>query len=142
MSEFDLPDVNVLVALLHPQHVHHQAAQAWFAATASFATTAITEAGFLRVSLNPAVAGLPVPGSAALASLGSVRAQPRWRFLADDSSLAEAHIGLSGLVGFRQVTDLHLVNLAARHAARLITFDTKIRPVLASGDRDVVHVLS
>ncbi|MDL9948009.1 PIN domain-containing protein [Gordonia sp. ABSL11-1] len=142
MSETDLPDVNVLVALVHPGHVHHQPAQEWFADVVRFATTPITEAGLMRVALNRTVMGRAVRGGDAVATLRSLRAHDRATFLADDSSLADAAIDLAGLVGFRQVTDLHLVNLAARSGARLVTFDTKIEPVLGPSDRRLVLTLS
>jgi predicted nucleic acid-binding protein len=48
----DLLDVNVLVALLVPEHQHHAAATTWFAAhaaTEGWATCALTELGVIRV---------------------------------------------------------------------------------------------
>ncbi|MDR3068848.1 MAG: PIN domain-containing protein [Cellulomonas sp.] len=141
MSDLDLPDVNVLVALLHPGHVHHQTAQRWFTGAERFATTPITESGLLRMALNPAVMGTETGAAAALASLRSLRSDVRARFLADDSSLAQATIDLVGLVGHKQVTDLHLVNLAATHDARLVTLDKRIRLTLAPGDQARVVLL-
>ena len=137
----DLPDVNVLVALLHPAHVHHLQAQKWFTSTQRFATTPITESGFIRMALNPVVAGQVTSLGDAMSSLSSVRADKRAEYVADDTSLAVPAIDLVGLVGFRQVTDFHLVNLAARHSARLVTFDRKIALTLAPRDRRLVHGL-
>jgi toxin-antitoxin system PIN domain toxin len=129
MSDLDLPDVNVLVALLHPDHVHHRAAQEWFASVTRFATTPVTESGMLRMALNPAVMGGTASAEIAMASLRSLRSHERAEFLSDDSSLAESRLDLIGMVGFRQVADLHLVNLAAMHSARLVTFvDRSLRP--------------
>lgn len=141
MSDLELPDVNVLVALLHPSHARHRQAQRWFAAASRFATTPITESGVVRLALNPAVAGSKVSASAAFASLRSLREDRRAEFLPDDSSLAEPAIGLHGLVGFRQVTDLHLVNLAARHEARFVTFDARIASALLPADASRVIAL-
>lgn len=141
MTDLDLPDVNVLIALLHPDHVHHRAAHAWFATVNRFATTPITESGFLRLALNPRITGDSVSASVAIASLQSLRAHPRAEFLPDATSLADPLIDVVALVGFRQVTDLHLVNLAAQHTARLVTFDAKISPTLAAADQDLVHTL-
>jgi uncharacterized protein len=142
MSEIDLPDVNVLVALVHRGHVHHQPAQEWFADVVRFATTPITEAGLMGIALNRTVMGHSVHGAEAVATLRSLRAHDRSTFLPDDSSLADARIDLAGLVGSRQVTDLHLVNLAALHGARLVTFDTTIAPVLSPDDQRVVLTLA
>ena len=47
-----LLDVNVLVALLVPEHEHHVAAQDWFtteAGTDGWATCVVTELGAIRV---------------------------------------------------------------------------------------------
>ena len=51
-----LLDVNVLVALFDPDHVHHQLAHDWFAETraSGWATCAVTEIGFVRVVSQPA----------------------------------------------------------------------------------------
>lgn len=136
-----LPDVNVLVALLHPNHVHHQLAHAWFENTAAYATTPITEAWLVRLALNTLVTGATTTTSAALASLRSLRDDPRASFLVDDSTLAMPEVDLTGLVGHRQVTDIHLVNLVAKHSAVLVTFDRALRQTLMPTDRDHVHVI-
>ena len=49
-----LLDVNVLVALAWPNHVHHVAARAWFndVGQKRFATCPVTQSGFVRVSSN------------------------------------------------------------------------------------------
>lgn len=49
----ELPDVNVLVALLQPSHVGHEMAMQWFESVESYATTPVTELGFVRLALNP-----------------------------------------------------------------------------------------
>lgn len=140
MTDIDLPDVNVLVALLHPGHIHHSTAQGWFSKSERFATTAITESGFLRLALNPSVMGSRIRAADALTSLRSLRMDPRAEFLPDDSTLTNAQIDLVGLVGHKQVTDLHLVNLAASHHARLVTLDTKIKQTLTADDH--IHVVT
>ncbi len=44
-----LLDVNVLLALVSPDHVHAGRAHAWFEGVTAWATTPITEAGPLRL---------------------------------------------------------------------------------------------
>ena len=136
-----LLDVNVLVALVLDQHVHHVAAHRQFAGVAErWFTTPLTEAGLLRLLLTPAVAGREVAGAEALEVLRGLHAQSGWSYLTDDASLAAPAIEASVLAGRKQVTDLHLVNLAAAHEATLVTFDARILPLLAPKDRGHVRV--
>lgn len=126
MSAPFLLDVNVLVALAWPNHVHHAAARAWFALTGhtAWATTPITEAGFVRVSSNAAALPTAVNPADALALLGQMRRRPGHVFLPDDveSVLGEV-VPPERVASHRQVTDAHLLALARRHGARLATLD-------------------
>lgn len=136
-----LPDVNVVVALLHPNHVHHLLAHEWLSSARRFATTPMTESGFLRLALNPRIAAEKPSRSVALSSLQSLRNDSRAVFLEDDTSLTAARIDLAGLSGYRQVTDMHLINLAAANDAVLVTFDRALPETLMQGDRGCVDVI-
>jgi len=136
-----LPDVNVLVALTNPNHLHHDLAHEWFASVTRFATTPITESGLLRLSLNPAVTRQEVAPAQAIATLNSVRHDERAEFLADTTTLAAPRIDLSALAGHRQVTDLHLANLAASSNAVLVTFDRGLPDALIRADRKHVQLI-
>lgn len=139
-----LPDVNVLVALAVPEHVHHLTASRWWSTldeASAWGTVAVTEAGFVRLMLNPRVVGHRLPASTVLDALVSLRADPRHRQVSDDSSLAAPRIDLTALMGHPQVTDLHLVNLVAGIDAQLVTLDRGIAAALAPADRRHVHVL-
>lgn len=134
-------DVNVLIALANEHHVHHAAAHAWFPSVGAWATTPMTEAAFVRLQSNPAVTGKDTSCTAAVAALEAMRRHPRHRFIHDDSSLAAATIDLANLLGHRQVTDFHLVNLCARRGAVLATFDARIGAALAPDDRRLVQLV-
>lgn len=137
-----LLDLNVLIALAWPQHVHHERAHAWFATrTTTWLTTPITEAGFLRLSTNPAVVTQRVSMSDALAMLAAIRGVAGHSFLPDSSSLAIPTISLAAVATSRHVTDAHLVNLAVASGARLATLDRGLEQMLASPDRKHVTVL-
>ncbi len=141
-TEPALLDLNVLIALAWPQHVHHTRAHQWFAGWGRpWATSAITEAGFVRLSMNAAVVGAPVSAASALASLAAMRSVPGHTYVADHSTLAEPAIALDRLATSRQVTDAHLVNLAARAGSVLATFDRRILDLLEPTDRHHVMVL-
>ncbi|HVW34365.1 MAG TPA: TA system VapC family ribonuclease toxin [Acidimicrobiia bacterium] len=131
-----LLDVNVLVALAWPTHVHHGPARHWFAGHhgEGWATTPVTEFGFVRVSSNAAAVGAALTPAEALTVLAQIRARPGHRSWADDLSPTDArYVDPVRLVGHRQVTDAHLLALARRHDGRLATLDRGVAD-LAGGD--------
>lgn len=138
-----LLDVNLLIALSWPQHVHHHRAHAWFAAEGRhrWATTPLTETGFVRISSKSALIPWAVPVAEAVAALAVMRASPGHSFLPDGSSLADPRIETGGLATTNQVTDLHLVNLAAESGAVLATLDSTIPSYLTEPDRAFVALL-
>lgn len=141
-----LLDVNTLLALAWPNHVHHRPAQRWFRDhhAHGWATCPLTESGFVRVSSSPqATAEAKSPAEAVLL-LRRLVALEGHAFWADDVSLArEEHLPLERLIGYRQVTDAHLLTLAIHHGGRLVTFDRAIRTLVpaASDPDDVLLVL-
>lgn len=137
-----LLDVNVLLALSLPTHQHHELAGAWFGDRPDWATTPITESAFVRLLTNPRVVGFSIPVGQALDALREMRELPGCAFLKDDTSLAEPAIDVARLAGTKQVTDFHLVNLAARHGVVLATFDGSLKRSLFVDDRRHVHVIS
>lgn len=141
-AELWLCDVNVLVGLSLATHLHHRAAHAALAAhDGGWATCPTTESALVRLVLNPAVTGLAFAAADVLEQLSAMRRDPRWRWLSDSESLATPTIDTSVLQGHQQVTDLHLVNLAAASGAVLVTFDAAIVGALAPLDRRHVRVL-
>ena len=123
-----LLDVNVLVALAWPSHTAHAAAHAWFgrAADRGWATTPITECGFVRVSSNRAALPLATaPGTAARA-LRKMAGQGRHEFWPDDVAWVVGDADPVTVATHAQVTDAHLVALARAHAGRLVTFDAPL----------------
>ena len=95
----------------------------------------------MRLVLNPVVVGATFTAATALEVLRGLRALPLHRFLEDDSSLAAPHIDVAALVGHRQVTDYHLVDLVARKGAQLATFDSRLVASLAPEDRRHVTII-
>lgn len=131
----------MLLALTNPAHQHHTIAHAWLSGVERFLTTPVTEIGLLRLLLNPAVTGQAVSARQALDVLSGVKGHERAEFTPDTGSLAEPAIDLVGLVGHRQVTDLHLVDLARRAGCTLATFDRRLAGALVAADRALVTVL-
>lgn len=123
----ELADVNVLVSLAWPNHVHHGPSRAWFAefGHAGWATSPITESGFIRVSSNRRVLPDARSVSEAVGVLRALRAIGHHRFWSDDVSPVDSHeVEFESLSGYRQVTDAMLVSLAGRRRGRFVTFDS------------------
>ncbi|MFT4189100.1 MAG: PIN domain-containing protein [Aeromicrobium sp.] len=137
-----LLDVNVLLALSWDQHIHHHVAHERFSEVEAWSTCPVTEAGLIRLLMTEQVVGRKVSGGEALGQLDAMRQVPGWSFLTDAVSLAESHIDTRVLMGRRQVTDLHLVNLAAANETTLVTFDAALKASLAPADRPWVTVWS
>lgn len=141
-----LLDVNLLVSLAWPNHVHHSIAQAWFQERGSdrWATTPVTEAGFVRVSSNRSAIPTAVTPSEALVLLTRVRAVNGHIFLPDDVEqlLGDGLVDGSRLVGYRLVTDAHLLAVARRHGARLATLDRGVATMAGPRAIDIVLVQS
>jgi toxin-antitoxin system PIN domain toxin len=131
-----LLDVNVLVALAWPNHVHHDVALDWFkrSQSAGWATCPLTESGFVRVSSNQRAIPEAKSPQEAILLLRQVVALPHHHFLSDDISMARSqHVEERRLVGHRQVTEAHLLALALRHAARLVTLDRGVTGLVPRG---------
>jgi hypothetical protein len=122
-----LLDVNLLVALFDPDHVHHEAAHRWFGAEKArgWATCPLTENGLIRVLSNPAYSTAPERPASLAERLRAFRSSGHHVFWSDDASLCDASLfALS--VSHRQLTDVYLLGLARSHDGCLATFDRSI----------------
>ena len=137
----DLPDVNVLLALSVAAHEFHHAAASWLEQAEAFATTPVTEAGLVRLLLQPRFTGTDVSPDDAMAMLARLKSQPHAVFVPDASPLDTSHFRYA-LTGPKQVTDLHLLDLARARGGRLVTFDAKLAAALRPRDRRHLHLLS
>jgi uncharacterized protein len=104
----------------------------WFAERSAegWATCSFTEAGFVRVSSNPAVLPSAIGVRSAREVLAALRGAGAHRFLANDVSLVDDDV--PAVTGHRQVTDVVLLTVARRHGVPLVTFDAGIE-ALAGG---------
>ena len=111
-----LLDVNVLLACAWSGHADHARANRWLNSAAEFATAPVTQMGFLRVSLSAAYGASFGDAQTALRAILRLKSH---RFLTDAVS-ADA---LPALSNGKDVTDAHLVRLAANQGLKLATFD-------------------
>jgi toxin-antitoxin system PIN domain toxin len=121
-----LLDVNVLIALVDPAHVHHDAVHAWFGQIghSAFATCPLTENRLLRVVGHPKYPNSPGPPSAVATALAAIRALPGHAFWADSFSIADSNfVDAARLSIHSRVTDSYLLGLARANAGQLATLD-------------------
>jgi uncharacterized protein len=124
-----LLDVNVLVALFDPAHVHHEAAHAWLGTNRrhGWATSAMTENAFVRVLSNPAYPGSRTTLEDAAIRLRTFCDDRRHVFWTDSVSVREdGRFRWNHVQGHRQLTDIYLLVLAVAKQGRLATFDSSI----------------
>lgn len=139
-----LLDVNVLIALAWPNHVHHTAARSWFGQQQElgWATCPLTEAGFVRVSCNPTVVRhtiAPVDAIALLKRLTRLRSHAFWPL---DWPMEELPEGIvNRLQGYRQVTDAMLLAAAIRRGGTLATLDSGIEGLASADERPFLCVV-
>jgi toxin-antitoxin system PIN domain toxin len=139
-----LLDVNVLVALAWPNHVHHATALAWFdeVGRAGFATCSVTQSGFVRVSSNQRAIPDARSPREAREILRRIAALPGHVFWPDDIEIASnEHIAWERLGSHAQVTDAHLLALAIRRGGRLATFDRGLADLAPEGKAESVVML-
>ena len=139
-----LLDVNVLIALLDVDHVHHGRARDWLRGHAAkgWASCPITQNGCIRIMSQH---GYPnaLPVAAIIERLAEAARQPGHRFWPDDISLLDERTADGRRIhGPRKVTDLYLLGLAVKNKGRLATFDGGIaRAAIAGAARQHLTVI-
>lgn len=128
MSRF-LLDVNVLIALVDADHMHHDPAHDWFdtLADTEWLTCPITQNGAIRVVTGPRYVNGPVRFADAVDSLRTVIAKGSHVFVPDDFSLLDdSHVDVAKLASAAQITDTYLLALASSQNAAFVTFDKRM----------------
>lgn len=137
-----LLDVNVLLAIAWPNHQFHAVVLEWLRKRPGpWATCALTELGFIRLSSNPRVVGVTKSPREAASLLASLVADSRHVYFDALPSPASGTFlsTLESILGFQQLTDAYLPWLAKQKNAKLITFDMRLKALAA--DRDLVEIL-
>ena len=125
-----LLDVNSLIALADPDHQHHRPVQAWFKVSggANWGVCPLTEAGFVRVTINPVYRPASRTMEQAIAILADFASTPGYRYWPISDSWASLTAPFSArLLGHQQVTDAYLLGLAVKQKGILVTFDRAIK---------------
>ena len=124
-----LLDVDVLLALFDPAHLHHESAHGWFGVNRSsgWATCPITENAFARVVSHPGYPGSRVTVSDALERLGAFADSDDHHFWPDSTSLRRrSRIDTSLLESHVSIRTAYLLLLAVENEGRLVTFDIDV----------------
>jgi toxin-antitoxin system PIN domain toxin len=125
-----LLDVNVLIALLDPAHVNHDAAHQWYAAHSgkTWATCPITENGVIRILSSLRYPNLDWMPSDVIRHLRRfLRPELNHVFWPDGVSLTDGTLFQQGRIrGHKQITDIYLLGLAVHRGGTLVTFDRSI----------------
>lgn len=129
-----LLDINVLLAIVWPQHVHYRRVNEWLVAERAkgkmeIATSPITQLGFVRISLN--IKGYAQNFQSAMELLHVLIHRPEFQheFWPDSVSLlsVKRSSNLNPDLSAGQLTDFYLVSLAKDRSGRLATFDEGIK---------------
>jgi len=123
-----LLDINVLIALLDLDHVHHHRARSWLQREASsgWASSPLTQNGCVRV-MSQSKYPSPIPTGEVIKRLRDAAATSYHEFWPDDLSiLNQTVINNARIHGPKQVTDVYLLDLAVKRAGRFVTFDGSV----------------
>ncbi len=140
-----LLDVNVLIALLDPDHVHHDTAFAWFERTGSrdWATCPIVENGVIRILGAEGYVTLPIGCADVAALFAEWRKMPGHTFWPDSISLIGcASIDQSKLKSPHRLTDIYLLALAVNNGGKLATLDRRLSSEAVAGGSRALHLLA
>ena len=125
-----LLDLNVLIALTDPEHQHHQKARNWFASSGRerLGVCPLTEAGFLRVTTNPAYSPKPHTFEESIAILQVLKGRDDYWYCPIAESWVTLTVPFAARIsGHQQVTDAYLLGLAIKEKGVLVTFDKGIQ---------------
>jgi toxin-antitoxin system PIN domain toxin len=120
-----LLDVNLMVALVWPAHVHNRAAERWFTENRryGFRSCPITQSGMVRILGHPRYGRDSMTMAGAQGALRDLIALPEHDFWPVNFPFAEA-VELAGpIMGHQQIADAYLVALAIANGGILATFD-------------------
>lgn len=141
MSTF-LFDVNVLLALSDPFHLHHEPAHRWLEmhANVAWATCPLTENGFVRIASNPRYPNRPGDAQVVLALLRQFCQRDGHTFWADDISLRTL-LEPTAYISPNHITDIYLLGLALSHGGKLLSFDQRIPLGLLKGGAQAFELI-
>lgn len=137
-----LLDINLLLALSDPMHIHHPLAHRWFAEKGqhAWATCPLTENGFIRIASHPNYPNRPGDVTAVLAIFRQLCGAPGHRFWPEDTSILQI-LEPDALITHAQITDVYLLGLAVHKRGKLATLDQRIPVDAVRGGRKALEFI-
>jgi len=137
-----LLDVNLLLALSDPMHIHHESAHRWFAKKGrqAWATCPLTENGFIRIASHPNYPNRPGDVTAVLAIFCRLCEAPGHHFWSEDISILQI-LETDAIISHVQITDLYLLGLAVHKRGKLATLDQGIPADAVRGGRKALELI-
>ena len=125
-----LLDVNALLALAWPNHQFHTAVLTRLERRPEprWATCALTQLGFVRLSSNPKIVEVRKTPVEAVGMLAELTRDQHHVYLETLPALPEAAKVFRHLLGHQQVTDAYLLGVAEANDATLLTLDRRLVP--------------
>jgi toxin-antitoxin system PIN domain toxin len=133
-----LLDVNALLALAWPNHQFHALILARLERkpVPRWATCALTQLGFVRLSSNPTIVEVRKRPAEAVSMLADLIQDQQHVYLETLPALPDMASVFHHLLGHQQVTDAYLLGVAQANGATLLTLDRRV--VLPS--RSLAHI--
>ena len=138
-----LLDINLLMALTDPMHVHHEPAHRWFATKGqrAWATCPLTENGFVRIASHPKYPNRPGDVPAVFSILRQICSAPGHHFWANALSILDI-LESDAIISHSQITDVYLLGLAVDNKGKLATLDHRIPVDAVRGGRQALELIT
>lgn len=139
-----LPDVNLLLALLDPLHVHHDAAHRWYRRNMPFQMLLAphVENGVIRVASQPKYPNCLGTSRKVREILQEFVSRTKAEACGQEVSLLDDRVLLKpDSLTPPRVSDLYLLALAAANEARFATFDHRIPAEAIKGGPEALEVI-
>jgi toxin-antitoxin system PIN domain toxin len=138
-----LLDVNLLLALTDPMHIHHEPAHRWFTKKGqqAWATCPLTENGFIRIASHPNYPNRPGDVAAVLAILRQLCEARGHHLWPEDISVLQI-LQPDVIVTHAQITDVYLLGLAVHKRGKLATLDQRIPVDAVRGGHEALELVT
>ena len=138
-----LLDVNLLLALTDPMHIHHEPAHRWFAdkGQQAWATCPLTENGFIRIASHPSYPNRPGGVTTVLGIFRRLSEAWGHHFWPEDISILQI-LEPDAVITHAQITDVYLLGLAVFKKGKLATLDQRIPFQAVRGGRKALELIT